>query len=416
MSTPPIANSLVEAMNVIGTLPVPMPEIHTFPLTRVVDRVLAQDFYAPFTVPGFVRSRLDGYAVRHKDLEKASEENPVRLKVMGTAAAGTWPVPEVTQGGCVRIMAGAPVPADATAVVGFEQVTLEEAEDGARVSFKAPVNEGWAIGRADVGATRGELLAGRGERIHPVNAGRLAGIGTINVPVFSRPRVAVLSTGSELLLAGMPPSPGKIYNSGQTMLCGLLSAAGAIALPCGIARDDAESIAETMVLALRDNTMLVTTGGVGQGDFDCIRQAMTMAGADIILGGGRFKPGGHFALASLKGKYILSLSGSPGSALIILHLLGLPLVRRLTCDRNWEVKEVDVILASLPKRTPQGLLPGYLSIERGRAYFRHLTMADVERRPMDLVVPLSGCEDLQALIRDETPITAFLCHKCNASS
>lgn len=416
MSMPPIANSLVEAMNVIGTLPVPMPEIHTFPLTRVVDRVLAQDFYAPFTVPGFVRSRLDGYAVRHTDLEKASEDNPVRLKVMGTVAAGTWPVLEVAQGGCVRIMAGAPMPADATAVVGFEQVSLEEAEDAAWVSFKAPVNEGWAIGRADVGATKGELLAGRGERIHPVNAGRLAGIGTINVPVFSRPRVAVLSTGSELLLAGMPPSPCKIYNSGQTMLCGLLSAAGAIALPCGIARDDAEAIAETMVLALRDNTMLVTTGGVGQGDFDCIRQAMTMAGADIILGGGRFKPGGNFALARLNGKYILSLSGSPGSALIILHLLGLPLVRRLTCDRNWEVKEVDVILASLPKRTPQGLLPGYLSIERGRAFFRHLTMADVERRPMDLVVPLSGREDLQALIRDETPVTAFLCHKCNTSS
>lgn len=419
MSTPPIASSLVEAMNLIGTLPVPMPEIHTFPLTRVVGRVLAQDFHAPFTVPGFVRAGLDGYAVRHHELANASEATPVRLKVRATAVAGTWPVPDVEEGGCVRIMAGAPMPADATAVVGFRQVEVEAQAAGAPqdedvVAFRAPVREGAAMGRADVGATKGELLAARGERIHPVNAGRLAGIGTINVPVFSRPRVAVLSTGSELLLAGMPPSPGKIYNSGQTMLCGLLSAAGAIALPCGIARDDDEAIAETMVLALRDNTMLITTGGVGQGDFDCIRQAMTVAGAETILAGGRFEPGGNFVLARLNGKYILSLSGSPGAALIILHLLGLPLVRRLTFDRNWEARKVDVILASLPEKTPRGLLPGCLSLERGRAYFRHLTMAEVERRPMDLVVPLTGKEDLQALVRDETPVTAFLCHTSNA--
>lgn len=412
MTTPYIAHSLIEAMSVIDTLTIPMPAIHTFPLTRVMGRVLAQNFYAPFAVPGFVRSRLDGFAVSSADLEKAGPDTQVSLRVIATVPAGTWPVPAVESGTCVRIMAGAPMPEGATAVVGFEDVKV----DGKTVVFSAPVQEGYGVGDPNVSAEEGELLAGRGARVDAVLCGRLASIGTINVPVFSRPRVAVLSTGSELLMSGMPPSPGKIYNSGQSILCSLLYSAGAIPLPCGIARDDANAIAETMVLALRDNTMLVTTGGVGHGDYDCIRAAMEKAGAQILLGGGEFKPGGTFALASLNGKYILSLSGSPGSALIIMHLLGLPLVRRLTFDSNWQVREVEVILATLPRKKPQGLLTGHLSLEGGKALFRPMTMGELERRPMDLVIPLSGYEDLETICAEQRPIPAFYCPVANAQA
>lgn len=412
MTTPYIAHSLIEAMSVIDTLTIPMPAIHTFPLTRVMGRVLAQNFYAPFAVPGFVRSRLDGFAVSSADLEKAGPDTQVSLRVIATVPAGTWPVPAVESDTCVRIMAGAPMPEGATAVVGFEDVKV----DGETVVFSAPVQEGYGVGDPNVSAEEGELLAGRGARVDAVLCGRLASIGTINVPVFSRPRVAVLSTGSELLMSGMPPSPGKIYNSGQSILCSLLYSAGAIPLPCGIARDDANAIAETMVLALRDNTMLVTTGGVGHGDYDCIRAAMEKAGAQILLGGGEFKPGGTFALASLNGKYILSLSGSPGSALIIMHLLGLPLVRRLTFDSNWQVREVEVILATLPRKKPQGLLTGHLSLEGGKALFRPMTMGELERRPMDLVIPLSGYEDLETICAEQRPIPAFYCPVANAQA
>lgn len=412
MTTPYIAHSLIEAMSVIDTLTIPMPAIHTFPLTRVMGRVLAQNFYAPFAVPGFVRSRLDGFAVSSADLDEASPDTQVSLKVIATVPAGTWPVPAVESGTCARIMAGAPMPKGATAVVGFEDVKV----DGETVVFSAPVQEGYGVGDPNVSAEEGELLAGRGARVDAVLCGRLASIGTINVPVFSRPRVAVLSTGSELLMSGMPPSSGKIYNSGQSILCSLLYSAGAIPLPCGIARDDANAIAETMVLALRDNTMLVTTGGVGNGDYDCIRAAMEKAGAQILLGGGEFKPGGTFALASLNGKYILSLSGSPGSALIIMHLLGLPLVRRLTFDSNWQVREVEVILATLPRKKPQGLLTGHLSLEGGKALFRPMTMGELERRPMDLVIPLSGYEDLETICAEQRPIPAFYCPVANAQA
>ena len=412
MTTPYVAHSLIEAMSVIDTLPISMPAVHTFPLTRVMGRVLAQNFYAPFAVPGFVRSRLDGFAVRVEDLQAATPDAPVGLRVIATAPAGTWPVPPVQAGQCVRIMTGAPMPEGATAVVGFEDAKVEK--DMALVS--APVQEGYGVGQPNVNAEEGELLAGRGTRVDAVLCGRLASIGTINVPVFSRPRVAVLSTGSELLISGMPPSPGKIYNSGQSILCSLLYSAGAIPLPCGIARDDVNAIAETMVLALRDNTMLVTTGGVGHGDYDCIRAAMEKAGAQVLLGGGEFKPGGTFALASLNGKYILSLSGSPGSALIIMHLLGLPLVRRLTFDSNWQVREVEVILATLPKKKPQGLLTGHLSLEGGKALFRPMAMGELERRPMDLVIPLSGYEDLETIWAEQRPMPAFYCPVSNVQA
>ena len=412
MTTPYVAHSLIEAMSVIDTLPISMPAVHTFPLTRVMGRVLAQNFYAPFAVPGFVRSRLDGFAVRVEDLQAATPDAPVGLRVIATAPAGTWPVPPVHPGECVRIMTGAPMPEGASAVVGFEDAKV----DADMTLFSSPVQDGYGVGQASVNAEEGELLAGRGARVDAVLCGRLASIGTINVPVFSRPRVAVLSTGSELLISGMPPSPGKIYNSGQSILCSLLYSAGAIPLPCGIARDDVNAIAETMVLALRDNTMLVTTGGVGHGDYDCIRAAMEKAGAQVLLGGGEFKPGGTFALASLNGKYILSLSGSPGSALIIMHLLGLPLVRRLTFDSNWQVREVEVILATLPKKKPQGLLTGHLSLEGGKALFRPMAMGELERRPMDLVIPLSGYEDLETIWAEQRPMPAFYCPVSNVQA
>ncbi len=405
MTTLPRAQTIRDAMRIIGTLPVPAPEVHTFPLARVVHRVLAKDIHAPFPVPGFVRSRLDGFAVRSADLEQAAPDRPVDLCVTATVAAGTWPVPAVSEGCCVRIMAGAPLPEGADAVVGFEDST--PAND-AQVRFAAPVRAGAALGAADINAHEGELLAARGTRLTPVHTGVLASVGTVNVPVYSRPRVAVLSTGSELLLAGMPPSPGKIFNSGQSMICGLLEEAGAIPLPCGIARDDADSIAQTMNLALRDNSMLITTGGVGNGDYDCIREAMHKAGAEILLAGGAFRPGGNFTLARCDDKYILALSGAPGSALIILHLLGIPLVRRLTFDSTWQVREADVLLAEVPARTPQGLLPGTLSLEGGRALLHPMPQLALERQPMDLILPLEGTEDLQELVATQRAVRAFL--------
>lgn len=426
----PMARTIDEAMDLVGTLPVPDPEIHTFPLGRVVGRVLAQDFRAPFAVPGFTRSRLDGFAVRAEDLAHASARHPVELVCTGTVAAGQWPAPAVTGGTCVRIMAGAPLPEGATAVVGFEdalphpgEAALLEGVDtpldsgvawkafrgNGPVRFTAPVREGAAVGRADIGAARDELLVGRGVRLAPAHVGRLASAGLLNVPVFSRPRVAVLSTGSELLLAGMPPAPGKIYNSGQAAICGVLEREGAIPLPCGIARDDAEAIAQTMTLALRDHTMLVTTGGVGRGDFDCILDAMALAGADVLLAGGQFRPGGNFALASLNGKYILSLSGAPGSALVMLHLVGIPLVRRLTFDLDWPAKEVEVVLAEAPARTPRGLVAGSLELSGGAALFHPLPLMELERRPLDLVVPLDEGDDITALVAERRPVRAWLC-------
>ncbi len=397
-------DSVRDVMCLVAELPIHDPEVHTFPLTRIVNRVLAQDYRAPFPVPGFRRSRLDGYALRSADLETASGVAPVRLHVTACVPAGTWPVPDVEPGSCVRIMAGAALPASADAVVGFEHVL--PLENGA-AGFTAPVPPGAAVGSADVDAKQGELLVGRGTRLIPLQMGRLASVGTINVPVFSRPRVAVLSTGSELLLSGMPPSPGRIYNTNQCVICGMLSRNCAIPLPCGIARDDAGSIANTVRLAVQDSTMLITTGGVGRGDCDCIRDALETAGCEIILGGARFRPGGNMILSRLNGKYILSLTGAPGSALIGVGLVAIPLLRRLTGDSSWRVPEVDVILKSLPSRKPQGLVAGRLVLEGGLALLEPMPMLAMERRPMELILPLEGGEDLEAMVRERRPARAF---------
>ncbi len=398
-----IADGVRDVMRLLEDLPIPDPEVHTFPLNRVENRVLAQDHRAPFSVPGFRRSRLDGFAVRSADLADASAAAPVRLRVVATAPAGTWPVPDVEPGACVRIMAGAALPESADAVVGFEHALCgDDAAD-----FTAPVAPGAAVGSPDVDARKGELLLARGTRLRPLQMGRLAGVGVTNVSVFARPRVAVLSTGSELLLAGMPPSPGKIYTTNQSVICGMLSRNSVIALPCGIARDDAGTIANTVRLAVQDSTMLITTGGVGRGDCDYIREALEMAGCEILLGGARFRPGGNMILARLSGKYILSLTGAPGSALLSLALLGMPLLRRLTGDADWRVPEADVVLRSLPSRAPQGVIAGRLVLEGGRALLDPMPVLAMERQPMDLVMPLDGGEDLEAMVRGGTPARAF---------
>lgn len=301
-------------------------------------------------------------------------------------------------------MTGAPIPKGADAVVAFEDIFSTSINS---ITLDKPVTQGHGIGIKDINATQGQTILTKGTQITPVELGRISMLGITHVQVYTRPRVAVLSTGNELLLPGMSLTHGKLYNSSQFTICAFLEQSGAVPLSCGIAPDNANTIANTMRLALNNNSMLITTGGLGGGDFDLITEAMRIAGANILLSGGTFRPGGNFAAATLDGKLILALSGSPASALLAFHLLGLPHTRRLSQNICWRLKEVEVLLGALPERPTNGLLPGILKIMHGLAIFHPLSLRDLESNAVELILPLSGNEPLELWRREKTPIKAF---------
>lgn len=386
------ARSIEEAMERVAALPAPLPEVHACPLVEALGRVLAQDLVAPFSLPGFRRSRYDGFAVRRADCEGACAGHPVRLALTQSVAAGSWPDLPQAPMTCTRIMTGAPVPEGADAIVPFEWVA---AQDATGIVLDAPAVAERGVVAADVDAREGDIVLAKGTRIEAVDLGRMAMFGLTRIGVFARPRVAVLSTGSELVLPGTPLGRGKIHNSCQPTICGLLWQAGALPLSCGIAPDDPDVIARTIVPAMADNALIVITGGVGPGDYDLVPEALRRAGVDILVTGEDFHPGGNFVAGSLAGRLVLALSGSPASALLALHFLGLPHIRRLTHATCWRPPTCRALLGPTPVRPTHGLLPGKLVAGDGRLLFDPMRLGEVSHAMPDAILPLQGDEPLE---------------------
>jgi molybdopterin molybdotransferase len=213
------------------------------------------------------------------------------------------------------------------------------------------------------------MAARRGVVIDPALIGLLASLGVTEVPVYMRPKTAILSTGDEITPICATPASGKIRDSGACALGGALLAIGATPVFLGIARDEAEAIGTAIEKGLRDSDMVITTGGVSVGDFDLAGEALRRIGADVLFWRVRVKPGSSVMAALKGGKMILCLSGSPGAAMVIFQLLAAPYIRRMAGHARWRNKEIDVILKEgFKKPSPRKrIVRGRLIIEEGRA-------------------------------------------------
>ncbi|WP_051794643.1 gephyrin-like molybdotransferase Glp [Streptomyces sp. NRRL S-87] len=314
--------------------------------------VLVEDVTVPVALPPFDNSSMDGYAVRVADVAGASEEFPAVLTVVGDVAAGSGELPTVRPGEAARIMTGAPLPPGAEAVVPVEWTdggTGGGAATGMTAASQAPEGaEGEvrvhraAEARAHVRARGSDVKAGAlaleaGTVLGPPQIALLAAIGRGTVRVRPRPRVVVLSTGSELVQPGEPLTEGRIYDSNSFALAAAARDAGAIAYRVGAVADDADGLRATIEDQLVRADLLVTTGGVSVGAYDVVKEALSAVGDEDEPGGGvdfrklAMQPGKPQGFGSVGPDHtpLMALPGNPVSSYVSFELFVRPAIRTL---------------------------------------------------------------------------------------
>ena len=272
---------------------------------------------AAVDVPPFANSAMDGFAVRAADL-------PGDLRLVGEVAAGSGSLPEVGQGEAARIMTGAPMPPGADAVVPLEHA--EELSDG---RVRAPATPAGTHVRVAGEDTRvGDRVAVPAEPLLPATIAVLASLGIGEVEVRRRPRVAILSTGDELVAPGRPLGAGQIHDANSAALAAAVAEAGGE--PCQLARaaDDPGAIERTLAAGAADADLLVASGGVSVGRHDHVRSVIERLGR-LDLWRVRVQPGKPLAFGSVAGRPIIGLPGNPVSALVTFELFARPLIRAM---------------------------------------------------------------------------------------
>ncbi|MCC6021448.1 MAG: molybdopterin biosynthesis protein [Thermoproteaceae archaeon] len=302
------------------------PGIEEVKLAEAYGRVLAEDVTAPIDVPPFDRATMDGYAVVAESTYGASELEPVELRLVGRAEAGEWPACEVGPGEACSVATGAPVPRGANAVVMVEYTQ----ERGGIVRVFRPVAPGENVMSAGTDISAGELVLRRCTRLTAREIGVLAALGMDRVRVFRRPRVAIISTGDELVAPGEPLLPGKLYDVNTHTLSAAVMEAGGTPVVHGIVRDDEGELERAINSALSTADLVVVSGGTSAGELDLTYRVLGRVG-EILFHGVMAKPGKPTLAALVNGKLVIGLPGYPSSALMMFHALVRPLLLRLQC-------------------------------------------------------------------------------------
>ncbi|HZQ97777.1 MAG TPA: gephyrin-like molybdotransferase Glp [Chloroflexota bacterium] len=365
--------SVDQALEAVLARFAPLPAVES-PILDVLGQVVAEDVRAGFDVPPLTNAAMDGYAVRAADVAVASEVAPVALAVVEDLPAGRCAVHRVEPGTAIRIMTGAPLPDGADAVVPFE---LTDEARGAtrrsRVRVFASIRPGTNIRLAGEDVRRGEVMLPAGTTIRPAEVGLLATMGRATVPVHRRPRVAILSTGDEVLEPGEPLAPGKIYDANSFTVAAMVRCAGGVPIRLGVARDRVDDLI-ARVERLDQVDLLVTSAGVSVGDYDVVKQALTTAG-EVTFYQVRMRPGRPLAFGHLRGVPLLGLPGNPVASAISFELFGRPAVMRMLGRSSWARQEITARF--------DGAIDNY---DGRRSFYR----VSVERGPGGFVARLTG--------------------------
>lgn len=303
----------------------PLPDFPQ-PLMDALGLAVAEDVHAPMALPGFDNSSMDGYAVVRDDVLTASPEQPVHLPVVGEIGAGRADLVALSPGTAVKIMTGAPVPRGCDAVVPYEWTDRGVAQ----VRITQVPSAGQHIRTRGDDVEEGDLLMEHGTVLGPRHLGLLAAVGRATVRCRPRPRVVVISTGSELREPGAPLGHDSIYDGNSFLLAAAARTAGAIAYRVGIVPDDPRTFTDALSDQLVRADLVVTSGGVSQGDFDVVKEALGQLGT-VWFGGVAMQPGKPqgFGTVGDDATPIFTLPGNPVSAYVSFETFVLPAIRRM---------------------------------------------------------------------------------------
>lgn len=324
-------------------------EAEEVPLMAALGRRLAEDYSAPFDNPPFDRSPLDGYTFASEATAGADKEHPVKLTIIGEECAGQYFDQPVPLGAAVRIMTGGAIPAGCDCVVRQEDVTT--ADDKLYVPQELHQHENYCFAGEDI--RKGTLLAKAGMRLTAAHLGALASMGLATVKVIRKVRIAIASTGDELLQPGQPLAPGKIYNSNLYSLSGRLRELGFEPEVIGILPDDVTAAAAEIAKWQDKVDLFLTTGGVSVGKKDIMHGVVAEIGKRLFW---RvcMKPGGP-AIAYTFGKTLgIALSGNPFAAYATFELLARPVLVELSGEEKLAVRQAQAVLTDAFPKASKG--------------------------------------------------------------
>jgi molybdopterin molybdotransferase len=342
-------------------------------------RILREDVLSDEDSPRFDKAIRDGFAVRFEDLQQV----PAELDIVGESRAGAAADVHVERGRCCEIMTGAPLPAGANAVVMVEHTELLT-PGKVRILKTARENEG--LLRRGAEARRGERILSSGRRIGLADLGLLAGTGKSKVLVSSKPRVAVIATGDELVEVEDTPRPGQIRNSNTYTICAQVRDAGAEPIVLGIGRDNLEDLRKKIEQGLRHD-ILIVSGGVSMGKYDLVETVFAEFGVEVLFDKIAMKPGKPTVFGHRGETFVFGLPGNPISTMVAFHVFVRPLILSLLKAADTKPRILDARLEAPAKCDPEraALVPALVRFDAGQYWIR--------------AAPWKGSSDLAGLAR-----------------
>jgi molybdopterin molybdotransferase len=293
-------------------------EPETVTLNEALGRVLAIDIIAPHDLPNFDRSAVDGYAVFASDTFGASEFNPKKIRLITSG--------KIKSGTAMRVWTGSAMPAGADAVVMLEFVRPQED----LIEVLKPVVPGQNVSPKGEDIRQGEVALKKGQRLRPQDLGLIAALGFVQVEVVRKPKVAILSTGDELVEPGYTPKIGQVIDSNRLILQAMIRELGGDPQDLGIVKDELNKIAERIATGLATADMVITTGGTSVGKLDLIPDAINKLGnPGMLVHGVAMRPGRPTGLAVVDGKPILTCPGNPVAAMFSFEMFARPLILKM---------------------------------------------------------------------------------------
>ena len=297
------------------------------PTVRARARVLAEDLYSSVDLPHFHRAAMDGYAVKAKDTFGASQSLPAYLKFAGVVEMGKEATQLLGAGEAIRISTGGMMPPESDAVV---MVEYTDETDAGLVEIHRSVSPWQNVIQIGDDIKKSELVFRRGRRLRAHDLGALTGVGISSVLVYMRPRIALISTGDEIVDADTDPMPGQVRNINQHSLAGLIEGCGGELRDWGVIRDDKDQVIRAIGEALQWSDLVLLSGGSSMGAKDIALEAiLSFPDSEFVFHGISVSPGKPTIFAQACGKPILGLPGYPVSALVIFDLFAAPLIRKV---------------------------------------------------------------------------------------